>query len=888
MLLELIKSAALLLALSQLQSFNVRLWRGRPLVSQLAQGVLYGSICMAGMMMPINFAPGVIFDARSVVLSVAGLVGGPVVGSVAVLLAAGYRWYLGGAGAVVGVLVIVCSAGLGFGFRWLHLHKGLALGLRSLSIFGVLVQLVQIALFTQLPAEAAPSLLSVIALPMLLIFTPATVMLAWLEQDLQQRMAAEQEVQADLARFRGLLQDIPSVAVQGYTPDGTTTYWNTASERLYGYTAQEAIGRNLLDLVIPPDMREDVQSAMHIMFATGEPIPAGELSLIHKDGSDVPVFSSHALVRKSTDSAEMFCFDIDLADRKRAEAELRVAAIAFESQEGLFITGADRRIIRVNRMFTRITGYEAAEVIGQTGSMFSSGRHDAQFFADMDRALSHEGKWEGEIWNRRKNGDVFPQWLRVAVVADEKGRITNYVQTFVDITQRKAAEDQIQRLAFFDPLTSLPNRRMLINRLQHALMAAVRKTNSGAVLFIDLDHFKNLNDTLGHDVGDILLQQVAKRLLGCVREVDTVARLGGDEFVVMLEALDGDPEAAAAQATQVAEKILISLNKPYRLAGLDYHSSLSMGVAMFGGQYVSEDEVLKQADLAMYQAKNAGRNGMRFFDPQMQAAVTHRAALEADIRHGILLGQFLLYYQPQVDASGRTLGVEALLRWQHPVRGMVSPVEFIPVAEETGQIVALGSWVLETACAQLVEWARDPHAEHLTLSVNVSSRQFKQPDFSEHVLAMLDYTGANPQRLKLELTESLLADNLQDVVQKMHALRARGVGFSLDDFGTGYSSLSYLKQLPLDQLKIDQSFVRDVLADSNDAAIAKTIVALGQSLGLAVIAEGVETQEQRNFLLESGCSNYQGYLFSKPLPVAALEQYLRTASSVPAHIVGVE
>ena len=396
------------------------------------------------------------------------------------------------------------------------------------------------------------------------------------------------------------------------------------------------------------------------------------------------------------------------------------------------------------------------------------------------------------------------------------------------------------------------------------------------MLFIDLDHFKTLNDTLGHDKGDLLLQQVANRLMDTLREEDTVARLGGDEYVVMLEGLDTQREVAAAQATQVGEKILKVLNMPYRLAGHEYHSTPSLGLTLFCGHDAALDELLKQADLAMYQAKNLGRNGLRFYDPLMQAAVTQRAELEADIRQGLLFGQFELHYQPQVDAQGQVLGAEALLRWRHPVRGMVSPAAFIPVAEETGQIVMLGSWVLEAACTQLVAWARDPTTEHLTLAVNVSSRQFRQQDFADHMLDMLDYTGANPHRLKLELTESLLVDNVEDVIAKMTALRARGVGFSLDDFGTGYSSLSYLKRLPLDQLKIDQSFVRDVLTDPNDAAIARTIVALGHSLGLAVIAEGVETREQRDFLLSSGCRTYQGYLFSRPLPEDGFAAYLQS------------
>ena len=875
MLIELVKGAALLLALSQLQAFNMRFWRGRVRTGKIAEGVLFGSLCVVGMMAPLALAPDLLFDAKSVVLSLAGLFGGPVVALLAGAMAGAYCAYLGGPGVAVGLGVITCSVVLGLAYRALHARSLVKTGALQLLAFGLLVHAVVVVLLTQLPAPLAPQFLSDVTFLVLGVFSTATLMLGWLMKDAAQREANEILLGANEARFRSLLHDIPSVAVQGYAPDGTTTYWNTASERLYGYTAQEAVGRNLLDLIIPGPMREGVQQAMQNMFSSGELIKAEELTLRHKDGSEVPVFSSHACVRHGTTSAELFCFDIDLAERKRTEAELRVAATSFEAQEGMLVTDAQRKILKVNQTFSRITGYAADEVIGQTLDLFRSGRHDEAFFSHMGAELHRVGKWEGEIWNRRKSGEVCPEWMHITAVTDDKRRVANYVVSFSDITQRKAAEDQIRQLAFFDPLTGLPNRRMLMDRLQHALAGSARNGLSGALLFIDLDHFKTLNDTLGHDKGDLLLQQVAQRLLTCVREDDTVARLGGDEYVVMLESLSAVREEAASQATLVGEKIINALNQPYRLAAVDFHSTPSLGIALYQGHQTSIDDLLKQADLAMYQAKNAGRNGMRFFDPQMQSAVSQKASLETDIRRGILRGEFLLYFQPQVDFLGNVIGAEALLRWEHPDHGMVSPAAFIPVAEETGQILLLGSGVLEAACLQLVAWAGKAVTEPLVLAVNVSSRQFRQPDFAEHVLGLLDYTGANPRRLKLELTESLLAENLEDVIVKMTVLRERGVTFALDDFGTGYSSLSYLKRLPLDQLKIDQSFVQDVLNDPNDAAIAKTIVALGNSLGLAVIAEGVETSEQRDFLLANDCKAYQGYLFSKPLPIDAFEIYVK-------------
>lgn len=573
----------------------------------------------------------------------------------------------------------------------------------------------------------------------------------------------------------------------------------------------------------------------------------------------------------------------EIAERSRAEAELRIAAIAFDSQEGMMVTDAHGVILRVNRAFVEETGYSAEDVVGRKRTMLTSGREDAALDDAMWETVQRCGAWQGEVWDRRKNGEVYPVWLTISAVKGQGGLVTHYVATHIDITQRKAVEDQLHKLAFYDPLTQLPNRRLLLDRLGHVLAGSTRSRNQGAIMFIDLDNFKALNDTQGHDVGDRLLAEVAQRLKSSVRQGDTVARLGGDEFVVMVQDLAAD-SMVVAQVEAVAGKILAALDCPYPLVfdaelgrrnALNYHCTASIGITLFGAHSTNVDELLKQADLAMYQAKDSGRNAIRFFDPEMQAAITSRVALEADLREAVEAGQFQLYYQPQVvGESHRLTGAEALLRWHHSRRGMVPPSEFIPLAEETGLILPLGQWVLETACAQLATWASQPEMAQLTVAVNVSAHQIRQTDFVDQVLAVLADAGANPQRLKLELTESLLVSNVEDIIAKMTLLKSRGVGFSLDDFGTGYSSLSYLKRLPLDQLKIDQSFVNEVLTDANDAAIAKMIVALAESLGLAVIAEGVETEEQRNFLAESGCHAYQGYLFSKPLPLAGFEQWI--------------
>ena len=481
----------------------------------------------------------------------------------------------------------------------------------------------------------------------------------------------------------------------------------------------------------------------------------------------------------------------------------------------------------------------------------------------IDQSACDLHPWQREYRVLSDDGSV--RWHMTSAVpqVEADGGLLLHGYT-IDITKRKQTEQEIERLAFYDALTGLPNRRLLLERLQHAMSVCLRHQRHGALLFIDLDNFKDLNDTLGHDVGDLLLTQVAARLVQTVREVDTVARFGGDEFVVMLDGLSSGLAQAVVEAEFVADKLLAALNIPYALAGQPHYSTPSIGIALFGQERHSVDELLKRADLAMYQAKAAGRNTQRFFDPAMQAALLARASLEADLRQGLAGNELFVHYQPVVDARGRVQGAEALARWRHPVRGFISPAEFIPLAEQTGLILPLGRHILQVACAQLVRWARDPQAAHLSLAVNVSARQFRQPGFVAEVLQTLQASGANPRRLKIELTESMLLGDLECTIERMGQLKRHGVGFALDDFGTGYSSLSYLKRLPLDQVKIDQSFVRDVLTDPNDAAIVRTILALAQSLDLAVVAEGVETTGQLGFLRLHGCEQFQGYLFGRP------------------------
>jgi diguanylate cyclase (GGDEF)-like protein/PAS domain S-box-containing protein len=675
-------------------------------------------------------------------------------------------------------------------------------------------------------------------------------------------------------RYR-LLADNCSDMIASLDLDGRYTYVSPAAYSLFGQSESELLGRKATDFAHPeevsllPDIIADILTRPVVRTLT--------FRRRCKDGSYRWVESRIQGVRDASGTVtQIVLVARDISERRRAEEDLLVAATAFETQEGMAVCGADGTILRVNRAFTEITGYTADDVVGEKPSLLKSGRHKPGFYRALWDQLLRTGTWQGEVWNRRKSGEVYPEWLTITAVKDVNGEITHFVGTFTDITQRKASERAVERLAFYDPLTRLPNRRLLRDRLAHALASATRSRRHGAVMFIDLDHFKTINDSLGHDKGDLLLLEAARRLTDCVRKSDTVARLGGDEFVVMLEDLGIDRNEAAAQTRAVAEKILAALRRPYHIGTDDWDSSGSIGATLFQGAADDLDALLKQADLAMYRSKSDGRDVLRFYDPAMEASVRARAAMVAELRHAIETEQFILHFQPQMDSLGRPTGAEALLRWLHPERGLIEPGAFIPLAEETTLILSLGLWILRAACRQLVAWSKRDETAGLTLSVNVSACQFRQSDFVAQVRHILDSSGADPTRLKLELTESTLLDDIADARNKMEAMRAMGLRFSLDDFGTGYSSLSYLKCLPLSQLKIDRSFVSDVHHDPNAAAIAKTIVFLAKNLGINVIAEGVETEMQRSFLDSNGCNDFQGYLFSRPLPLHEFENFLTT------------
>ncbi|MGZ5178996.1 MAG: bifunctional diguanylate cyclase/phosphodiesterase [Ramlibacter sp.] len=652
--------------------------------------------------------------------------------------------------------------------------------------------------------------------------------------------------------------------------NGQYTYLNDQAERLLGAESRQLLGRRFWN-----SFQKTVRLRLEEQFRAA--CSAGiQLEFEELDARLVHWFE----VRAFPFGGGMAVHLRDVTSRRKAQEQLRLLEgsisrlndIVIITEAGPF-SDPGPRIVFVNEAFERRTGYSRDEVIGRS-PRFLQGPNTQRRGLDQIRAAMEE--WRParvDLINYRKNGEPYWVDLDVSPVWDKERKLTHWVAVGRDVTERKLAEEKIQHLAFYDALTKLPNRQLLMDRL-HAALADPARPREGALMFIDLDNFKVLNDTLGHQKGDMLLQLVAERLRSCVAKGDTVARLGGDEFVILLENRGDKPLEPAKGARAVAERILAALGEPYVLPGYLHHSTCSIGVTLFGKSDRTVSELLKQADLAMYQAKSAGRNTVCFFDPEMQAVVTANATLAADLRQAWRENQFRVDYQPQFGADGRMIGVEALLRWVHPQRGVVPPDQFIAAAEETSLIVPIGRWVLDAACAQLSEWERRPDRRHLSIAVNVSVRQFRDPEFVDEVMTVIEQWRVPPNKLKLELTESLLANGIDVTIAKMGSLKEMGVALSLDDFGIGYSSLSYLKRLPLDQLKIDREFVKDILTDANDAAIARTIIGLAHSLNLDVIAEGVETEEQRDFLARQGCHSYQGYLFCRPLPIEELEEFM--------------
>ncbi|MBI2306199.1 MAG: EAL domain-containing protein [Rhodocyclales bacterium] len=665
------------------------------------------------------------------------------------------------------------------------------------------------------------------------------------------------------------------VAITIADTTGRIEYVNARYTEVTGYRPEEVIGSKVgvqKSGLTPPETYADLWQTIR----RGQDW-RGELYNRRKDGRlywdsvhIVPIVDDSGAISHYLSIQE------DISERKQNEETIRLWATVFEnSGEAVMITDPDNRIISVNQAFTYITGYAPGEVIGQNPSLLGSGRHDAAFFAEMWHRLTASGHWQGEIWDRRKSGEVYPKWLGISAVRDSHERLTHYVAVFSDISERKAAQERIEYLARHDPLTGLPNRATLADRLEQALAHADRSGNQVALLFLDLDRFKTINDSLGHPVGDALLQELTRRLKAAMRETDTISRLGGDEFVVLIGNLND-----ANTAAEIAEKILDLAHRPFTIDSHTLTTSISIGITLFPDDGRDFETLLKKADVAMYHAKDAGRNTYRFFTEQMNAHALERLLIQNHLQQAIAKNEFVLHFQPQVALdTGRIIGVEALVRWRNPDLGMVPPDRFIPMAEENGAIVSIGDWVLREACRQAKAW-HDEGLDPIPVAVNISALQLKHGDFVERVLRILDETGHDPAMLELEFTESVLIQDIDRVLGQVRQLKAHGITVAIDDFGTGYSSLSYLKRLDVDRLKIDRSFIRDIGSDPDDAAIVRAVTQMARSLRLKILAEGAETAEQTRFLLAEGCREVQGFLYSRPLPADAFAALYRESGGL--------
>jgi diguanylate cyclase (GGDEF)-like protein/PAS domain S-box-containing protein len=779
-------------------------------------------------------------------------------------------------------------------FRWIFiLFSAFILACGTTHLLGIVV-LWNPIYWIDASMKAITAVISVVASIALIILMPRAIKLpspAQFEMEVHERLDAYEKLKAaqsslvDMAKLikveeaknqialdlKATLEAIPDLLFE-LDIEGRYQAIQAAKDELLIMPVNQLLGQ-LIDDVLPPSAVAIIKKALKDADETG-----------YSRGSQVELevpagkrWFELSVSKKAYNRGNNKIFVVlsrDITERKLFELELQIAATAFQTQEGILVTDPDTKILRVNQAFTEITGYTAEEAIGKTPNFLSSGKHDKLFYDELWASVRSKGTWGGEIWNRRKNGETYPERLVITVVKDKNGNIINYVASLADITESKAASDEIKNLAFYDPLTQLPNRRLLLDRLRQAIASSGHSKLKGSLLFLDIDHFKVLNDTLGHNTGDLLLKIIATRLKSCVREADTVARIGGDEFVILLEDLSVDEIEAASFAESVAAKVLQLMSQSCKLDSHQYLGSVSIGATLFNGYEADIEDVLKQADIAMYQAKESGRNTIRFFDLEMQNAVEHRANMEREIRIAIENEQFELFYQIQVNKQKVPIGAEALIRWKHPTLGMILPAQFIPLAEDTGLILPIGNWVMNTACAQLKSWQGQARTRELSIAINVSAKQFMQQNFVEQVESIVRENKVDPAFLKLEVTESMFLDDIESMIKKMQDLRKIGVRFELDDFGTGYSSLQYLKKLPLNQLKIDQSFVRDIVVDDNDKVLVRTIIAMAHSLDLRVIAEGVETEEQRQFLMDHGCDHYQGYLFGKPVPIVVLESLI--------------
>ncbi|GMR06433.1 MAG: hypothetical protein BMS9Abin25_1027 [Gammaproteobacteria bacterium] len=684
--------------------------------------------------------------------------------------------------------------------------------------------------------------------------------------DITPRIQAVHALLESESRFK-TLTNLSPVGTFFSNEKGICNYVNNEWVKITGHPQSYWRNRTWIEAIHEADREKIIADWAKIVLKHGT--FEVECRIRKPDGSDRWILCRATAIKEEDWGHDLFIgAAIDITDRKQIEHELQLMATTFETHDPILITDKQSKILKINQAFSEVSGYQEKELIGKLPNTFKSRHHDSEFFKGMWSDLSKKGNWQGEIYNRSKSGHIHQDWVTISAIKDSQGEIVNYIGHYHDITERKEAEEQIRKLAFYDPLTSLPNRRLFLERLADELETANLENKHGALLFLDLDHFKNLNDSLGHPVGDALLVEVSRRLRENIGKGETIARIGGDEFVVLLPNIAPIVELSAEHAELLANRIRVAITEPFYIHGHEYNISVSIGISLFPEKNQNSADILKRADTAMYSAKQKGRNSVCFFKQEMQISADKRLAIEKDLRHAIRQQELYLVYQPLIDWEGNIIGAEVLLRWQHKKHGLIPPGDFIPIAEDTGLIFDISRWVLNTACSQLSDWMNEDQAlaDRLQcISINLSPKEFNQNGFEEKVLKIIRKYEIPPDRIEFEITERLIISNLGNTIEKMLKMKQHGFRFSVDDFGTGYSSLAYLKELPINRLKIDRSFIRDITEDRNDATIVETIISMSHHLGLEVVAEGVETQEQHFFLSKHACDIFQGYYFSKAL-----------------------
>jgi len=874
MTLELIKAAALLLALSMLQGLIARYWRDNKTIEQVLSGGLFGGICVVGMMLPIEIVPGVIFDPRSVILSMAGLFGGTLVSLIAATIAGGYRIWLGGGGVYVGVSVVVACTLLGLAYRYAFSTGWVKVSGLRLLVFGLIVHLVEVLLFTQLPDGAVQKVMQTVAVPLILTFTPATAFLGMLLKDIQNRIKTESDLLQSEARLSLHLENSPLAAIS-WDRNFRCLQWNKAAEKIFGFTRDEALGRHAIGFIVPTTVKGDIQDTFRsLLVRKGGTRKINEN--ITKDGRIIFCdWYNTTITDEAGETVGVVSLAEDVTERKQAQDEIKFKNTLLTTQQeasgdGILSVGADGNVISISQRFIELWDIPHDIVESKSDERLLESVLekivDPALFMERVREL-YEHKHETSVDEvSLKDGRILERHSAPMVGADDQyyGRVWMYR----DITSRKQSEDLIWNQANFDPLTGLANRQMLRDRLEQEIRSAHRNGKSVALLYLDLDQFKDVNDTLGHSLGDMLLKEAAARLTASVREADTVARLGGDEFTIVMGGVE-----TPSSVERVANEILERFRQPFGLMDETAYVSTSIGITLYPEDATEVDGLVKNADQAMYAAKDKGRNCYQYFTTSMQELALSRALTIRDLRYALPKNQFQLCYQPIVDmTTGDIHKAEALLRWHHPTRGLVNPAEFIPIAEETRMIIEIGDWVFREAARQCAYWREKAHPG-FQVTINTSPVQYRHENFYvEDWINHLQAMGLSGQAISVEITEGLLMESATKVTDKLFLFRDAGIQVSLDDFGTGYSSLSYLKKFDIDYLKIDQSFVRNLEPSSDDMALCEAIIVMAHKLGLKVIGEGIETEAQRDLLTAAGCDFGQGYLFSRPVPAEEFEK----------------